>query len=438
MTMMTKIIKNAPISAMLEAAKNSTRFHMPGHKGQLSATDTTELHRTDNLYAPASAIREAEALAAKACGASQTLMLTGGATAGLHAMILAFVPAGAKMILSRNTHHSVISACIWGDINAIVADDIIAAMAKHPDAAAVLVTRPDYFGNCVDLAPIAEQTAAKKMLLLVDEAHGAHFPWWNAPRSASKYGADAWVQSAHKTLPALTGAGFLHLSEGMDGARARRFLSMVQTSSPPFPILESLDNARAWMDENGTQALTDLKKMITDITKRLNALGGYEVIENDDPTRLVINTRGHGLTGLEAQALLESQRVDVEMADESRLVCICTVSDNRKSFSRLYNALAFIPQKEALPPLMISPPIAPGERVLSLRDAALSAYESVPVEKAVGRVAATCAGLYPPGISFMLPGERITASCVESIQVVPEAQRFGVEDGCLICVKGKS
>lgn len=427
-------MKHMPIAAMLKAAENTTRFHMPGHKGLLSPTDTTELNRTDDLYAPASAIREAELLAAKSCAAAETLLLTGGATAGLHAMILSFIPQGSKMLLSRNTHHSALSACAFQDIDAIFSADISDAIDAHPDAAAVLVTRPDYFGNCVDLKPIAEKAARCGMLLLVDEAHGAHFPWWGAPMSASKYGASAWVQSAHKTLPALTGAAFLHIGEGLDAGRARRFLRMVQTSSPPFPILSSLDSARAWMDENGTRALSDLKRMISAFTERLSALGGYRVIQNDDPTRLVIDTRGRGVTGFEAQALLESQRVDVEMADESRLICICTVSDSRKSFSRLYNALAFIPQQPALPPSDEGKPIAPGEKILSLRQAMLSAHELVPLQKSAGRIAAIPAGLYPPGIPFVLPGERITEACVDIILETPQKQLFGVEQDHMVCV----
>ena len=437
-----RMSKIAPIAAMLQAAETTTRFHMPGHKGQLSMADTTELRRTDNLYSPVSAIREAEKLAAKSCGAADTLLLTGGATAGLHAMILSTLPRGSKMILPRNAHHSVLSACAFQDIDAVftkisiedIAEGIMDAIDAHPDAKAVLVTRPDYYGNCADLSIIAAKAAHHGMLLLVDEAHGAHFPWWNTPQSASKYGAAAWVQSAHKTLPALTGAAFLHIGNGIDSGRARRFLRMAQTSSPPFPILESLDNARAWMDENGTRALLDLKKMIGAFVERLSALGGYHVVSNGDPTRLVIDTRGRGLTGFEAQALLESQRVDVEMADESRLVLICTVSDSRKSFSRLYNALAFIPWRDALPPPPGEKPFTPGERVLSLRRAMLSAHQLVPPEKSVGRVAAAGAGLYPPGVPFVLPGERITEACIEKILSLPDTRLFGVERGCLVCV----
>lgn len=431
--MMTKTLKNAPIARMLEAA-NTTRFHMPGHKGLLSIADTTELNRTDDLYMPSSAIREAERLAAQSCGAADTVLLTGGATAGLHAMILAFVPQGAKILLSRSTHHAVLSACAFHDIDTIFADDLPGAMAKHPDAAAVLVTRPDYFGHCLDLAPIAECAEHHGMALLVDEAHGAHFPWWMTPASASKYGATAWVQGVHKTLPALTGAAFLHIGKG-DADRARRFLRMVQTSSPPFPILESLDNARAWMDENGIRALIDLKSMIASFVEKLALLDGYHVMPNDDPTRLVIDTRGRGVTGLEAQALLEAQRVDVEMADESRLVCICTVSDNRKSFSRLYNALTFIPRRDALPPLPAEAPITPGDKALSLRQAMLSAHTLIPIKECAGQIAAVSVGRYPPGVPFVLPGERITKDCVERILSIPLKQCFGIERESMVCVQ---
>ncbi len=153
-------------------------------------------------------------------------------------MLLSLVAPGETLILPRNVHHAAISACIWGDFRAEFAGDPMAAINEHPDARAVLITRPDYYGRCPDILPLIEKAHARGILVLVDEAHGAHFPWWDAPKSCGALGADAWVQSAHKTLPALTGAAWLHLADSLDADRARRFLRMVLTSSPPFPILD--------------------------------------------------------------------------------------------------------------------------------------------------------------------------------------------------------
>lgn len=429
-----EIHTSIPIQEMLERTQDSVRFHMPGHKGHLSPYDTTELHRTDDLYAPTSGIREAEQLAALSCGAAQTVMLTGGATAGLHAMILCCVPAGGTLILDRCSHHAAISACVWGDIITVFTDDLEDALRRHPEANAVLITRPDYYGNCVELGAIAALSHAQGTLVLVDEAHGAHFPWWDMPRSAGQLGADAWVQSAHKTLPALTGAAWLHLGPSVDAGRARRFLRMVQTSSPPFPILKSLDEARAWMDAHGRQALINVKTLLADFRTRLETLGGYTNIHSDDPTRLVIGTRGRGLTGLEAQGMLEAQHIDIEMADDDCLVLICTVADRRRSFVSLFNALKFIPRIDPLPSVSYDLP-PPGERLLTLREAVLAPQDPVPLEKAAGRTASISAGLYPPGIPLLLPGETVTQACVDLLQRTDPARCFGVEDGHLICVK---
>lgn len=423
-----------PMGAMLDAAQGTIRLHMPGHKGLLGPSDITELARTDDLYAPAGAIAEAERLAAQSFGAAHTIMLTGGSTAGLMAMLLSTLAPGDSLILPRNMHHAALSACIWGGIDALFTDDILAQIQRTPAAKAVLVTYPDYYGRCIDLPAIITAAHASGMRVLVDEAHGAHFAFWDAPKSSGALGADAWVQSAHKTLPALTGAAWLHLAAGMDAARARRTLRMVQTSSPPFPILRSLDEARAWMDANGRDALTALLAMLAKTREGITQLSGYTNIHSDDPTRLVIGTRERGHSGLAIQEMLSAQRVDVEMADNSCIVCICTVMDTPETLTALLTALDTIPQLAPLPqPAQSVPP--PGRRILPIREAALSAHAPVPLTEAPGRTAATSAGMYPPGIPLILPGEEITVACAEALASLPDSRRFGVENGCLICVK---
>lgn len=422
-----------PVFKMLAAAQGTTRLHMPGHKGTLDPHDMTELARTDDLYAPADGIAEAERLAAQAFGAAHTLMLTGGSTAGILAMILSAVSPGETLLLPRNVHHAAVSACVWGDVDAVFAENMLDAIQANPGAKAVFVTRPDYYGRCLDLPAIVKSAHAAGMLVLVDEAHGAHFAWWEGPRSAGMLGADAWVQSAHKTLPALTGTAWLHLASTLDAGRARRFLRMVQTSSPPFPLLQSLDDARAWMDDFGPGALRTLLALLADVRAAINGLGGYAIVPADDPTRLVIATRGRGHSGLTVQEMLSDQLVDVEMADDDCVVCICTVCDTRETFDRLLAALAEIPQGD---PLLLAQVIAPtpGPRRLSVRMAALARQEPVPLAQAAGRIAAISAGLYPPGIPLVLPGEQVTDACIQKLLETTPGRRFGIEDGCLICV----
>jgi len=432
---MNRFEAHGPMAAMLHAGQGAARFHMPGHKGRIDPFDMTEIARTDDLYAPYRGILEAERLAARACGAAHFLMLTGGSTAGLMAMLLSCVPPGAKLLLQRNAHHAALSACVWGDIQAVFAKDIAEALGRNPGVCAALITRPDYYGRCPDLAPIVKAARQTGALVLVDEAHGAHFPWWDCPQSAGRLGADAWVQSSHKTLPALTGAAWLHLAGSLDPCRARRFLRMVQTSSPPFPILASLDGSRAWMDANGRQALAGTVALLEGFRARLAALSGYADVKADDPTRLVIGTRGRGYTGLDAQARLSSLGVDVEMADDSSLVLVCTVADTKADFDRLFDALAAIARRDPLPPVSVRLP-EPGPTVLPLRLAALSPQEPVALAKAAGRVASVSAGMYPPGTPALLPGEIITPAAVAWLESLPPERRFGVENDALICVRG--
>lgn len=425
---------DTPMTRMLDAAEGTVRFHMPGHKGLLSPHDMTEIARTDDLYAPTGGIARAEEMAAASCGAAHTLMLTGGSTAGLMAMILSCVSPGETLILQRGVHHAALSACVFGAIDAVFTDDPVRALRERPGAKAVLVTRPDYYGRCMDLAPVVQAARALGARVLSDEAHGAHFAWWDAPASAGRLGADAWVQSAHKTLPALTGCAWLHLSASMDARRARSMLRMVQTSSPPFPLLESLDQARAWMDAHGPCALDALKARLADFRARLSSLTGFDSAPTDDPTRLVIETTGRGYRGLQAQALLSAQGIDVEMADDDAIVCICTVCDTQAMLDKLYAALSHLPCRARLEKVPFAlPPL--GIRRVPLREAALGAQEAVPLGDCNGRVAAVSAGVYPPGIPWILPGEEVSASCLKALLAYPAPRLFGVENDCILCVK---
>lgn len=439
----------APLVAMLRATQDRVRMHMPGHKGYLPPEelplwfDTTELSMTDDLFAPERGIAHAEALAAASAGAAHTLMLSGGGTTGVLAMILANVPPGGAVIVPRNCHHSVLSACVWGDIqpvfvpSALDADAVRAAIAAHPQADAVFLTRPDYFGACIDARSVADAAHAAGMKLLVDEAHGTHWNWpmERQPQSAGVCGADAWMQSAHKTLPALTGAAWLHLSAGQDAEAVRRMLRMVHTSSPSFLILASLDQARAWMDTHGVQALSALHVRIRAFWRALASCPGYENRHATlriacDPARVVVDTRRHGYTGQQVAEHLASNGIDVEMADPDGVLLIPSVSDVPEALERVAQALRALPAKAPLPACPVSLPDLP-EQCLRVRAAVLGPQEWVPLGKAAGRIAARSAGLYPPGVPLVVPGERITEGICRALS---SGIRFGVEKEGLFCV----
>ncbi len=447
-----------PMHDMARRNLNRLRLHVPGHKGQapfeweqVHTLDVTELPVTDDLYAPSGPIQKAQELAAGSFGAAHTLMLTGGSTAGIHTMLLYSLEPGDTVILPRNAHLSFINACVLADLNPVYVphqttadgyayvpeESFLEAISCHPEAQAVVVTRPDYYGGMVNLDRIGTAAHASGMRLLVDEAHGSHLPWMEGFRSASSCGADLWVQSAHKTLPALTAGAFLHLAKGEDAQRALRMLRMVQTSSPAFYLLQSLDDARAWMDAHGTAALGRLCALLKEFRTRMKPMGYADAHDTwsrlpleFDPTRLVIAAPQGGYAL--AQSLRE-MGIDVEMADDRRIVCVMTVMDRDETINRLLAALektAGLSRQINLP----APEDIPLPRQLMRpRQAALGKQEWVDVSRAAGRVSGTSAGLYPPGIPLVAPGEEITPEAVAALMAAPQERRFGLCGEQFLC-----
>ncbi|MDR1263425.1 MAG: aminotransferase class I/II-fold pyridoxal phosphate-dependent enzyme [Oscillospiraceae bacterium] len=345
-----------PMLEMAELHRNRLRFHMPGHKGKplpyplAIDCDLTEIPGTDDLYHPGGAIDRAQAAAAKSAHAGRSIMLTNGSTAGVLTMIMYAAPKGSALLLSRNAHRSAGNACALAGVEPVYVDrqdshggltptspsEWIEAMRGRPDAKAALVTSPDYYGMVTPLAGIAAEARRSGMRLLVDQAHGAHWNWWDEPPCAGLSGADMWVQSAHKTLPAPGQTAWLHMKAGEDAERARCILARIQTSSPSYLFMTALDCARAWMDERGTRALERLKDMIP--VRWPDGIVDPRSGERD-PTRIVLDVAGRGRTGFEAQRRLSELGVDIELADERRIVLIASVADEPGDFDRLTDAL---------------------------------------------------------------------------------------------------
>ena len=415
-----------PINDMLKAAQGKTRFHMPGHKGRLEAVsaalDMTELPDTDDLYAPFSGIAEAERLLARSAGAGASILVPCGSTAGILAMILAFVRPGGRLLMRRDAHHSAQSACILADVEPVLLPPgtDMAAAAKEIPCDAVFVTRPNFLG-------LVEPLPRADVPVLVDAAHGAHFSWWERPESALRAGADCAVESAHKTLGAYTGGAWLHLRRAGDEPRLRRMLRMVSTSSPSFLILRSLDEARAFMDEHGREALARLTNWCEDARGKLAALG-FPCPSLGDPTRLYIRTDAKGLTGWEALSQLSELGVEMEMADARGVVAIGSVYDRAEDYAALVEAFAHLRPGSGAPEF---PEPAYGMRALRPRAAALGKTRLVPLKEAAGEIAARAVGAYPPGCATAAPGERLTEACVEFLLAsrAAGATLFGAEGG---------
>ncbi len=447
-----------PIHKMLLNASGRISGHMPGHKGRspfdacdLYALDTTELSTTDNLYAPSAAIEEAQCLYAVAVGAGATLFMHNGATAGIHAMLQMYARPGDTVLLPRNAHLSAVNACVLGGLRiawipvrstldgacAVAEEDVLNALQTHPTAKALLLTRPDYYGMCLPLERIAKTAGALNIRLLVDEAHGAHLPWIKAPCSSGEAGADAWVQSAHKTLPALTGSAVLNLRKKGDRSAALRVLRREQTSSPSFLLLRSIDDARAWAEDVGAARMAENAARCRRLIAHAEGLG-YANAQNElaclspgavsDPLRVVLSAPQGGFTLLNE---LSQRGVDAEMADFRRVVMIFSGMSAEDDFAAVAGALSAIaPHEEPIPRLSLPPK---AECVCNVRTAALARVIQVPLQDAVGRICAQSVGLYPPGIPLCVPGELLSHEIVEVLLASLPDCRFGLEGDCLLC-----
>lgn len=431
---------------------------MPGHKGKapfgsedLYALDTTELPVTDDLYSPERGLRRAEELYARAVGASETLLIHNGSTAGIHAMVQLYAGEGDTVLLPRNAHLSAVNGCVLGGVNAewipvtqrpdgycyVAEEDVLASMDRHPQAKALLLTRPDYYGGCIPLTAITQKAHDMGMRVVVDEAHGAHLPWvqgW----SALAAGADAVTQSIHKTLPGLTGSAVLHLRDAADRDRALRVLRREQTSSPSFLLMMSIDDAREYMETGGAKRLADVMAAVDEVRGQLTAIGyadaqaawtdtGYTF----DRSRLVILAPQGG------EALDEALRVrgmDVEMHDRERVVMILTAMDTPEEIRGIAELMKEIEPKpqtlQTLPEMTALPP-----RAMQLRQAVMAQSEQVPLCRAAGRVAAQSVGLYPPGVPLAAPGEIITEEVAALLMSAGAQGRFGVEGETVLCVR---
>jgi arginine/lysine/ornithine decarboxylase len=449
-----------PIHDMLEeyASSMPLRMHMPGHKGRMPygpwhwTLDVTELAGTDDLRHPLRGIEAAQTLAARAFGAARTFFLVNGATSGLHALLWTLRP-GDQVIVSRDCHLSVIHGIMMAGLKPVylkpewdgeqeiglgmTPGGLREALAAGP-AKAVLTTSPNYYGySCAAslLARIAHDAGAE---FWVDQAHGSHWPFYGGlPEDAGKAGADAFVMSAHKTLPAPTQCAYLHVMSRSLAERVDEALSRIQTTSPSFLLLGALDDARCFMEEQGEERLKRLcaacRKFEGELGKGLRPLrerAGF----TRDRTRIAVDVTERGWTGHEAAAWLEGQGVLAEMADERRVVFLTSVMDEPEDVKRMGNVMNMLPWRTAAK--RIGNPRFRPELWASGEACGMpgSGKELVPLEQATGRIAAGSAGTYPPGVPLILPGERIQKKVLEYMVETAKlgGKLFGVNGGITV------
>lgn len=422
------------------------RLHMPGHKGRagglfaaVSAIDFTELTPTGNLYTGQGPIRQAERLCARAAGARDALFFTCGSTQGIFTMLSAAVGLGGTLILDRSCHKSVYHGMGLLDITPVYLtpalqpgtslpaplspEDAETALAAHPEAKALFVTSPSYYGLRADIPALAAVCRRHGAYLLVDEAHGAHFPFVGCS-SAAALGADLAVVSAHKTWPALGSSSILYVGAHfpMDALALKEQSACFATTSPSYPILASMDYARAQLEGDAGKAYRDTARRTEALRRRINEETPFHALCREDglfldPCRLTVDTLAGGLSGHRANTLLEARNIYMEMADERYLVAILTCADGEAEFRRLWEGLrALIPhagQDAPEPPLSLPP--LPEQRE-SIRTAMFGPRETVPLKDAAGRVSAQIVAPYPPGVPILAPGEEITEKHIAYLQ----------------------
>lgn len=455
-----------PLVEMLQelAQRSSAAFHTPGHKkGQgipsvlrewLGAAtfqaDLPELPELDNLFAPEGVIRQAQDLAAEAFGAEQTWFLANGSTCGIEAAVLATCNPGDRLILPRNVHQSAISALIlsgavpvfikpefdpaWDIAHGVTPKAIESALSQNPEAKAVLLVSPNYYGVCADVKPIAQITHKYNIPLLVDEAHGAHFAFHpNLPMPALQAGADLTVQSTHKTLSALTQAAMLHVQgTRIDRDRLTRALQLVQSTSPNYLLLASLDAARQQVATQGKALMSHTLELATQARSCLNEIPGVSVLSAEslarwdcfdlDLTRLTVDVTGLGLTGFQADELLhQTLGVTAELPTLRQLTFIISLGNTKQDIDRLIQSCQQLPSSSALsssafclPPATVASPLSP-------RQAFFAATQTVAIDAAVSRISAEWVCPYPPGIPVLLPGEVVTQEAIDYLRQVQSA-----------------
>ncbi|WP_448561722.1 aminotransferase class I/II-fold pyridoxal phosphate-dependent enzyme [Trichothermofontia sp.] len=486
-----------PLLTALQACaqQSEAAFYAPGHKrGQGSPAnfvqlvgrsclqaDLPELPALDNLFAPTGVIQAAQTLAAEAFGARQTWFLANGSTAGIVAAILATCAPGRKLILPRNCHRSAIAGLILAGalplfvapaydpdrdlVGGLTVTAVAEVLQSHPDAAAILLLSPTYQGISTDVRAIADLAHAYGIPLLVDEAHGPHFGFHpDFPPSALACGADLSVQSTHKVLAALSQAAMLHLnSDRIDSHRLQAALQLVQSTSPNYILLASLDAARQQMATQGHTLMQATLALADDLRSHLQSLPDLTLLQPDappfgtpgfttlDPTRLTIITPSLGLSGFALDRWLQEHDVTAELATQHHLTFILSLGNTSADCDRLYRALAqFILERSSLnlqpcnlQPLartgLIEPawvgnapssqPIPSSQHFpLSPREVYFAPHTTVPIAAAIGQISAELVCPYPPGIPVLLPGELITETAVECLQQV--LTQGGVITGC--------
>ena len=448
-------------------------FYAPGHKrgqgisksladlmgSQVFQADLPELPELGNLFAPDEALQKAQILAAQAFGADRTWFLVNGSTCGIIAAIVATCRTGDKIIVPRNTHQSFITGLIlsgampiflnpeydptWDLAYSITPDTLESSLQQHPDAKAVLLVYPTYHGVCGDIQAIANVTHRYNIPLLVDEAHGPHFAFHEAlPPSALSAGADLTVQSTHKVLGAMTQASMLHLrGDRIDPQRLSQALQLVQSTSPSYLLLASLDGARQQIALYGQTLLSQAIELAAIARKEISHIQGLSVLELPknlpgfrylDVTRLTISVTDIGMNGFAVDEILRTKLgVTAELPLLSHLAFIISIGNTTTDIQQLINAFKSLTSLTASSHNRYpssSPLFTPSPLKLSPRDAFFATKKTITLQESIGQISGELICPYPPGIPVLMPGEMISREAIDYLLTIQNSG--GMITGC--------
>ena len=452
--------ERAPIYEALQEfeKKRVVPFDVPGHKRgrgnpelaallgeQCVRMDVNSMKPLDNLCHPVSVIRDAEQLAAEAFGAAHAFLMVGGTTSAVQAMILSSASRGEKIILPRNVHRSVMGAMVLCGAVPVYVDpacddrlgiplgmrreDVARAIRENPDAKAVLVNNPTYYGICSDLRAIVKMAHEAGMLCLADEAHGTHFYFGNGlPVSAMAAGADMASVSMHKSGGSLTQSSLLLIGPNVHQGYVRQIINLTQTTSGSYLLMSSLDISRRNLAQRGRQVFHQVADMAEYAREEINAVGGYYAFGKElcngnsvfdfDTTKLSVHTLDIGLAGIEVYDILRDEYdIQIEFGDIGNILAYLSIGDRPQEVERLVSALAEIKRRYQtdgsglLSQEYIDPVVA-----ASPQEAFYAPKKSLPLRETEGMVCSEFVMCYPPGIPILAPGERITKEILNYIE----------------------
>lgn len=421
---------------------HTVRMHMPGHKGfslvpelkDAALLDITEIKGADSLFEDEGILLESERRTAAVYGSKETLYSVGGSTLCIQTMLACVTKPKDKVIAGRNAHTAFFNTCVLLDLQPVwvlpeyhpgsnisgevTPESVEQALKENPDAACVYITVPDYLGCLSDVGKIAEIAHRYQKPLLCDNAHGAYLRFCKTPLHPMQLGADLCCDSAHKTLPALTGASYLHIGHNcpVTAEQAKQAMHLFGSTSPSYLIMLSMDACIEYMESDIRRDCAFMEEQVLTLREHLKEKGGYFAMRNAEPGKLTIDCFGMGYRGEELASFMRSfdPMIEPEYVSESEIVFIFSPLTPKEDYTAVHSFIESIVPKQPIPRDSI-PKLLP-KTVCSPRKAYFASKEMVNVHESIGRIAAENRIVCPTGVPVVAAGEQIDNDSVNFLQ----------------------